>query len=129
MQRLLRRQFLAVAEAGGFQLTPEQFFVLDKLTRKDGQSQTELADDELQDRPNLTRMIRELEGRGLVVRRADSSDARKKRVYLTQDGTQLYETFFAEVVVPTRAAMFDDLPPADLAATHAVFDRLEQSLC
>lgn len=128
LQRLLRRQFLSVADAGGFQLTPEQFFLLDKLSRRDGQAQSELSDDVLQDRPNLTRMIRELEGRGLLARRPDPDDARKKRVHLTQQGRELYHAFFAQVVVPTRAALFDSLPHTDLAATHAVFDHLEQAL-
>lgn len=128
LHRLLRRHFLAMAEEAGFQLTPEQFFLLDKLSRKDGQSQTELTDESLQDRPNLTRMVRELEGRGLLMRRGDPEDGRLKRVYLTPEGATLYQRFHDGVVVPTREDLFGRMPPESLAAAHRVFDQLERSL-
>jgi MarR family transcriptional regulator for hemolysin len=128
LQRLLRRQFLSLAEQAGFRLTPEQFFLLDKLVRLDGQTQTELADDALQDKPNLTRMVRELEQRGLLARRPDPEDGRKKRVHLTAAGAELYEAFHARVVIPGRVGLFTGLDPATLDAAHAVFDHLENQL-
>lgn len=128
LSRLLRRHFLAIGEAAGLQLTQEQFFVLDKLYRRDGQSQTELADADLQDRANLTRMVRELESRGLVARRPDPEDGRRKRVHLTQRGRSTYERFFTQVALPARDALFGDLTDEQLQTVHAVFDHLEQTL-
>lgn len=126
--RLLRRHFLAIGEAAGIRLTQEQFFVLDKLYREDGRTQTELADVDLQDRANLTRMIRDLENRGLVARRPDPEDARRKRVHLTSKGRSTYERFFREVALPAREALFGGLSDEDLRGARALFDHLEQAL-
>ncbi len=128
LQRLLRRHFLAKAAEHGFALTPEQYFLLDKLLRKDGQSQGSLADDALQDNPNLTRMLKDLEGRGLLARRRDPADGRVRRVHLTRAGAALHEDFTQRVVLPSRSELFDDLDPAQIAAAHAVFDALEAKL-
>jgi len=128
LQRLLRRHFLQAATARGFTLTPEQFFVLTKLTQRDGQSQSELADAALHDRPNLTRMLGDLEERGLIARRPDPSDARRRLVHLTAAGARLHAGFVAQVVLPARGDLFDGLDPDDLAAAHAVFDALERRL-
>lgn len=128
LSRLLRRHFLAIGEAAGIPLTQEQFFVLDKLYRRDGRTQTELADVDLQDRANLTRMIRELEQRGLIARRPDPDDARRKRVHLTEKGRATYERFYTEVALPARAHLFADLSEDQLQSLHAVFDQLEAAL-
>lgn len=128
LQRLLRRHWLRVAEQGGFDLTPEQFFLLRKLHEADGQSQTELADEALQDRPNLTRMLRDLERRGLVARRTDPADGRRKLVHLTREGAALHEAFVASVVEPARGQLFGGLDPADVETVHTVFDTLEARL-
>ncbi|MEZ4317468.1 MAG: MarR family transcriptional regulator [Myxococcota bacterium] len=125
LQRLLRRQFLRKAEEAGMAMTPEQFFLLRKLVERDGQSQTELADDALQDRPNLTRMLRELDARGLIARREDPDDARRRLVHLTRAGQDLHDAFVARVVEPTRDSLFAGLDPGDVATVHAVFDALE----
>ena len=35
--RLLRRNFLHIAQEGGFELQPEQWFIINKLKKKNGQ--------------------------------------------------------------------------------------------
>jgi len=128
LQRLLRRQFLAEGTAAGFALTPEQFFVLDKLVRRDAVPQRALADEALQDRANLTRMLRDLEGRGLVTRAPDPHDARRRLVRLTDEGRTTHARFVDDVVRPVRAQLFAPLTDDDVAAVHRVFDALEAQL-
>ena len=128
LQRMLRRQFLNSAHRAGFSLTPEQFFLLTKLVKQDGQSQSELADDALQDKPNLTRMIADLERHGLIARRGDPDDGRRKLVHLTAAGRNIHQRFVKGVVLPTREALFSHLTPSQLAHTHEVFDLLEAKL-
>lgn len=126
LQRLLRRHFLRESERHGYRLTPEQFFLLDKLSRMDGQPQSALADEALQDRPNLTRMLREMEKHGWLVRRRDPSDARRRLVHLTRAGAELLEGFHAEVVGPAREQLFSGLDEALIESCHAVLDHLEE---
>ena len=127
-QRLLRQNFLASGEAAGFDLTPEQFFLLNKLRRDDGQPQGALVDPALGDRPNLTRIVAGLERRGLVQRSADPTDRRVRRVHLTEEGAALHDAFVAAVVWPVRDALFGDLTPQTTDAVHTFLTLLEHRL-
>jgi DNA-binding MarR family transcriptional regulator len=125
--RLLRQGFLRLASDVGLELTPEQWFVLNKLRHQDGRSQVELCDELLDDRPNLTRILTGLEQRGLVRRTDDPQDARRKLVHLTEEGRALHDSF-TTTVHETRAELLGDLDPDDLAVVFRVLDQLEGRL-
>ena len=76
-------------KGGGFDITPEQWAVLNCLWEKDGQTQTEIADRIIKDKTNLTRMLDVMEREGLVERRAHEKDRRSYRIYLTKKGKGL----------------------------------------
>lgn len=125
--RLLRKQFLSLATANGFDLTPEQFFVLNRLRREDGASQTDLTETIFSDRPNLTRMVAKMADKGLVRRREDPEDGRRVRVFLTKKGQRIHDAF-AEVVDAERRRLFAGVLQRDLDAVDRVFARLEQNM-
>ena len=66
-----------------------QEMVLVELWESDGLRGGELAVRLGVEPPTITKMLRRLEGCGLVERRPDPSDARSFRVYLTDDGRAL----------------------------------------
>lgn len=68
--------------------TGQEMFLL-RLWRRDGQTQTELADEICVQPATVTRMIDRLTRVGLVERRADEEDRRVSRVYLTENGRAL----------------------------------------
>jgi len=78
-------------QAKGYDITPEQWAVLNRLWEEDGLSQVELAERTFKDKPGTTRILTLLEKKGVVVRRADESDGRVQRVFLTQIGKDLKE--------------------------------------
>src|SRR3712207_9018120 len=63
-----------------------QEMVLIELWEQDGLRGGELADRLGVEPPTITKMLRRLEGCGLVDRRQDSEDARSFLVYLTREG-------------------------------------------
>lgn len=71
--------------------TGQEMFLL-RLWRKDGQTQSELADEICVQPATITRMIDRLNRAGLVERRADIEDRRVSRVYLTETGRALQES-------------------------------------
>ena len=79
---LLARRF----RGAGFDVTPEQFGVLARLAVEQGMNQAQLAERMLKDRPNITRILNQLEKRGYIERRRDSADKRIFRIFLTGDG-------------------------------------------
>ena len=68
-----------------------QEMVLVELCQEDGLRGGELAERLGVEPPTITKMLRRLEACGLVERRADPTDARSLRVYLTPQGRALEE--------------------------------------
>lgn len=125
--RAQRRHFLRLAARHDIDLTPEQWFVLNKLRQRDGRNPSELADAIFADRPNITRLVRGLERKGLVARRPDPQDGRRQRIHITIAGAALHDRF-AEIVPRTRAALFAGIDDELMAALHAGLARLEANL-
>lgn len=82
----LRYELHRAFEAGGYDVTPEQWAVLNRLWEEDGLSQVELAERTFKDKPGTTRILGLLEKKGLVTRRPDKDDGRVLRVHLTSAG-------------------------------------------
>jgi len=78
-------------------VTRSQWWVLAFLSRRDGMTQTVLAD-ELELGPvALGALLDRLEAVGLIERRADASDRRVRRVHLAKKGTRLIGRIRASV--------------------------------
>lgn len=80
--------------AEGFDITPEQWALLYTLIQEGEQSQSQLADKLLKQKPNITRLIDILEGKRLVTRKTDKEDRRTSKVYLTEEGEKLAEHIY-----------------------------------
>jgi MarR family transcriptional regulator, 2-MHQ and catechol-resistance regulon repressor len=72
-----------------FGLTMSQFRVLEMLLARGPTGQGALGSEALADGSNTTIVIHNLERRGLVVRRPDSTDSRRKVIHLTPEGRRL----------------------------------------
>lgn len=73
-------------------ITRSQWWVLAFLSRQDGRPQTELAEELDIGKVALGALIDRLEESGFVERRADPSDRRLKRVFLTKQSSLVIET-------------------------------------
>lgn len=122
--RLLRRHFLNMAAQAGLDLTPEQWFCLNKLRIRGEQSQVELSDAIFSDGPNVTRILSGLERRGLIKRRRDEEDARRVLVSLTQKGRRQHDEF-ASVVEVERETLLADISDRETRQVRRVFEKLE----
>ena len=78
-------------QAKGYDITPEQWAVLNRLWEQDGLSQVELAERTFKDKPSTTRILNLFEQKGVVHRRRDAEDGRVIHVYLAKTGRDLKE--------------------------------------
>jgi DNA-binding MarR family transcriptional regulator len=127
LARLLRLHLTKFLQQVGANITPEQWFILFRLYEKDGQSQGELADKDLQDHPNVTRMLDALEKRNLVVRRADAYDRRKSLIFLTEAGRQLLAQLMP-LTIEERKKVLDGLTPAEITLFITGLARIEANV-
>ncbi len=84
MKQVIQRQFNTL----NFDLTVDQWVLLDSLHQKDGQNQNELAEKTFKDAPTVTRIIDLLCKKELTERRSDPSDRRRFKIYLTPIGKE-----------------------------------------
>jgi DNA-binding MarR family transcriptional regulator len=126
--RAALRLELALARAlAPFDVTPQQWALLNRLWEQDGLTQRELADRTFKDPPNTTRMLDKLERKGLVARRPDPDDRRVALIYLTERGRRLK----ADLIPLARgilARATQGIGEADLAVALGVLDRVADNL-
>ena len=101
----LKNELGQAFKSNGFNITPEQWAVLNCLWKEDGQTQTEIAERILKDRTNLTRMLDVMEREKLVERRPHEKDRRSYRIYLTMKGRTLKEKLIPIAVEINEASI------------------------
>ncbi|MDD2336138.1 MAG: MarR family transcriptional regulator [Geobacteraceae bacterium] len=74
-----------------FDVTPEQWVVLNCLSTEDGVCQRELAERIVKDQPNTTRILDKMEFKGLIRRLPDPRDRRAFLVFHTAEGKRVRE--------------------------------------
>ncbi len=88
---LIRLSLNQLINSAGLASSAEQWGLLNHIRLCPGMTQTELAERSSKDRTNITRMLDVLEREGRIERRADPSDRRSHRVYITAIGLELLE--------------------------------------
>src|ERR1700712_2607729 len=103
---------LYAREAGGKELTKQQFTVLAALEHNDGISQTALVEITGIDRSTLAEMVRRMLEKGLLGRERTEEDQRANAVVISQNGRKALR---AARTASERAekAMLDALPPVE----------------
>lgn len=125
--RLIRHIHYLTFQQHGFDLTPEQWFILNKLAAKSPQSQTELGENLIDDRPNMTRLLSTLEKKGWITRRPDASDRRKTEVELTPEGQGILERGMP-LALKVRDELRMGIDDKDLSGLWNVLDRLDGNM-
>lgn len=108
-------------------LAPEQSLVLLLLYREDGLPQHEIAARLRKDKTNVNRMIDNLEGKGVVVRRADREDRRIQLVWLTESGKALEAPVLGMTERTTRL-LTEGFAPEELEAGRRFLERVRRQL-
>ncbi len=93
-------------------LTRSQWWVLTHLFRKDGITQSELAEILELEKPSLGRLLDRLEAKGWVRREEDSRDRRAKRVFLT-DAAEAPMQVMREIAAGVREDALSGLSTAE----------------
>lgn len=75
-----------------YDVTTEQWALLNRLWVQDGISQKELSDKSLKDQPTTTRILDKLEQHGLIERQSNPEDRRAFLIYLTREGRAIKDS-------------------------------------
>lgn len=127
VNRRFRKDFIRIAADANIDITPEQWFSLNKLRHSPPLTQSDLLDDGFNDRPNITRLITHMEAKGWLVRENDAKDARKHRVSLTRKGKRIHDSF-EDVLTPIREKIYANIDPEKLAIATEVLAQVDRNL-
>ena len=120
--QLARTLAKAIADAG-FDITPREFAVINRLHQHGELNQSELAEITYKDKPAVTRMLDRLIVRGMVQKVPDSADRRAFKVSLTDKGEHVRDQ-----IVPLCVQMLEQscksIRREDLLTTVATLKKL-----
>ena len=124
---LLRLRLTQKFNESGYNITPEEWVILNRLWQKDGRSQNELAETTIKDKTTVTRLLNRMEKKGLIVRQSSNKDARVKLIHLTPYAQEL-ETILVPITKQLLSAGVSDVSQEDVETTLSVLKQLEQNL-
>lgn len=111
----------------GIDLTPEQWFVLDKLKGTKGVSQVQLGGSTYKDAPTISRIIDLLCKKGYATRTSDPTDRRKFIIAITNEGREVLGRAL-EPIVTARSAGWQGLSGDDYDALLRILDKINDNL-
>ncbi|EOQ98331.1 MarR family protein [Leptospira wolbachii serovar Codice str. CDC] len=118
---------MRLASANGLELFPEQWFVLVRLMKQPGCSQSDLGRD-FDDRPSMARALRNMEEKGWIKIQSNPEDGRKNQVFPTKKGSEIYQ-LMVSVVTEERKRMFKKLSAQDFKTFKRIIDQIyEESI-
>ena len=125
--RLLRQHLNHYFQEQGLDIRQEQWFILFRLYENPGLSQSELVAKDLNDHPNITRMIDQLAKRGLVKRETDPEDRRKHLVSLTDEGQEFMVKILPQISV-VREQVFAGISQNNIDELLRIFRLIEENI-
>jgi DNA-binding MarR family transcriptional regulator len=114
-------------QSHGFDITPEQWAVLNRLWEKEGAHQSALAESVSKDRHNVARILHLMEKSGLVTRAPDGHDKRYQRVFLTDKGRTLKDVLVGIVERHLHGA-FQGLTEQEVRELIRLHERINSNL-
>ena len=114
-------------QAKGFNITPEQWGVLNRLWENEGMHQSALAQRAAKDRHNITRILNLLEKNGFIFRTPDGEDKRRLNVYLTEEGKALKQKLIP-IVIGFLKKCFEGLTPEEVQNLRRIHEHILNNL-
>lgn len=110
-----------------YNVTPEQWAILNRLWEKEGLSSKELAELTSKDQPTIVRMLSRLERKSLIIRQVNPEDSRAYIISLTNEGRAIKVKLLPLALEALNKAI-DGIPKEELEVTKAVLNKIIKNL-
>ena len=111
----------------GYNITPEQFLVLDTLWNEGKMSQQQIADTILKDKNSVVKLIDGLEKKGLVKRISNIDDRRQNLIEITQSGKEI-EQNVKNIAINAVEMTICDIPKDEMVVFIKVLKKMAQNI-
>lgn len=110
-----------------FQITPEQFTVLEVLYENEELYQRQLSALTLKDRPNISRIITILEGHGYVTKTPDVNGRKIFKIKITEQGIKIYKEILP-IITQVWNDVLSNITEDELLMCENVLSKIKQNL-
>ena len=114
-------------ENAGFNITAEQFLLLDTLWTEGAISQQRIADVMLKDKNSVVKLVDSLESRGLVRRATNPKDRRQNIIRTTPKADKMQEAL-TKISLETLASITAGISEEDLETVINVLDAMAANM-
>lgn len=111
----------------GFQLSPEQFLVMDTLWDEGVLTQQQIADITMRDKNSIVKLIDGLESRNLVKRVSNPNDRRQNLIKVTPQSLRIRNEVEA-LAFESVTGILGDIPEDDLKVLVKVLAKMEKNM-
>lgn len=110
-----------------YEITAEQWAVLNRLWDKDGVTQKELAEKTAKDQPNTGRILEKLEKKGFISRQSDKNDRRILLVFLTPKGREYREEMITGAMEVLQRAS-KDISDDEIETLKSILQKISRNI-
>lgn len=122
-----KQYITGIFQQHGFNITPEQFLVMDALWDNGVMSQQEIATNIMKDKNSVVKLIDGLEKKGLVKRVADKADRRKNLIELTENAWKIKDGV-TEVAMDAINHVIKDIPQNEMYIFIKVLSKMAENM-
>lgn len=123
----MKQKLTETFREGGFQLSPEQFLVMDTLWEEGVLTQQQIADITMRDKNSIVKLIDGLESRDLVRRVSNPEDRRQNLIEVTPYSLSVREKINS-LAYESVCGILGDIPQKDLATFVKVLAMMEKNM-
>ena len=120
----IKRHMLKLFQDNGYDLTFEQWTVLNVINAEPGLIQSEAAEKTYKDKTNVTRILDVLSKRDFIVRERDETDRRSYRIFLTDKGKAIFNDLIP-LLIKANKKFIKDIPEEN----YRTFSEVLQKIC
>ncbi len=111
----------------GFEITPEQFIILDTIAKNEKIYQRQIGELIGKDRANVNRLINILEKQGLLERSIDSNGRQINRIKITKKGSELRDKILP-IITKIRASYLNNIDYEELLKCHQILNKIKENI-
>lgn len=124
--RLMKAMYQRSFREAGYDLTPEQWVLIDHLFNNGSASQTDLANGTFKDAPTVSRIIDKLTKKGFVARTRFPNDRRRYQIALTEYGEKTHSVLHP-IVTNLRIQTWGGLTAQDHTELTRILDTIRDN--
>lgn len=122
------KQYITVFfQEEGYDITPEQFLVMDTLWDEGILSQQKIADSIFKDKNSVVKLIDGLEKKNLVTRKADKEDRRQNLIEITPHAKEIQESV-TKIAMEAVDLITKDISKQDLYIFIKVLTKMAENM-